>query len=251
MKTYLILLIIATSYNLFSQEIVKKKEFVKYEGGTYHPRHKKIYHVLTSDRDIKQGSFIIKAGKKRLVEGWYNNNEKDSLWVYNERGKTSDIRAKGYYKNDKKVGIWKYYNKGMLEQSYDYSSDSIIFTTADIKDTTLPVKKGSSFIYMKVDTPPVFKEGKSAINYYLRFADFYFGYNLPKNKAIKSKIQFEIDTNGMASNYTIIGGNYSEYNAHVLERVKKIPNEWIPAKIDNHAVTCKWTIEMEATYIMK
>lgn len=236
----------------YTQETIRIKKYKEYEGGTPYPRHIEIYYVLKSDTNFMQGSYILKAGRRKLIEGWYKNNLKDSMWIYKPTGAYNNyVRAKGYYNNDKKVGVWNYSNKKGTEQIYNYSLDSLIFTTQEIKDTIIPVKTDSGFVFMHVDTPPIFIEGESAKKNYLDYANFYFGYNLPKNVWITATIQFVVDTNGNTHDYKIIQGDYPEYNENALKRVKGLPNCWIPAKIDNQLVTSIWTITFKNQYIMR
>jgi periplasmic protein TonB len=251
MRIITLTILLIFSVNTFSQQTIKIKKEKLYEGGTPYPKHKEIYYVLKSDHKIKHGSYKLRAGKRKLIEGWYDHNLKDSLWILRPTGMYNNyVRAKGYYKNGKKVGIWEYYNKKGLEQRFNYSSDSLLFSKVEIKDTMLSVKTDSGFMMTKVDSPPIFKEGETAKNYYLNSANFYFGYDLPKDKWIYATIQFEIDTNGFIHDYKIISGDYKEYNENALERVKKIPNEWIPAKINHKSVTTLWTITIESSYSM-
>lgn len=249
MKYFLLGLFLTVAFNIFGQQTEKIKKIVEYEGRTYYPKHKEIYDVLKSDTEIKHGSYVFKAGSKKLIEGWYNNNLKDSLWIYYASGSHFHyIRSKGHYYNNKKAGIWKYFNKDGLEQTYNYSTDSLLFSVKAINDTILPVKIGNIFKERHVDSPPIFIEGESALYNYIDSNNYFYGYNLPKDQWITVTVQFVIDSIGNASDFKIKEGKYYDYNQNALNLIEKIPDYWIPAKINNKPVTSLWTITLKKMY---
>ena len=252
MKKLLILFTIASTINSFGQETVRIKQKKIYDWGTPYPKHKEIFHVLKSNNNTKHGLYTLKAGRKVIAEGWYKNDLKDSIWIYRQTGGYNNyISSRGYYENDEKIGVWEYFNKDGLEQKYDYLFDSLIFTNIEYNDTIIPVWKENNFTLNKVDSPPIFKEGKSAEKYYIRQANHFFGYNIPQNVWIIAIVQFEIDDYGETHNHTIIEGDYPEYNDNALQVVKSIPDEWIPAKINGKPVKSLWTITMKNKYKIK
>ena len=252
MKYLFTIITLIFTLNVFGQQTVKIKKQKIYEWGTPYPKHKEIFYVLRTDNSIKQGSYKLKAGKRNIIEGWYDNNLKDSIWIFRPMPRYTDfIYAQGYYKENKKTGIWNFSNEDGLEQQYDYSNDSLIFTVFEITDTVIPVLTDTGFVLRKVDMPPIFKEGESAKKRYMSSANHYFGYNLPKDIWIRATVQFEIDENGMTHNHKIIKGDFPEYNENALKVVKAIPNDWIPAKINGKKVYSIWTISLQNRYIMR
>lgn len=244
-----ILLLVIFSTACYAQETKKIKHTVKYEGDIQPIyKHKEVYYVLRDDKSVKQGPYLLKSNKKPLIEGWYHNGLKDSLWTYNFFH-NNKIRAKGYYKNGKKVGVWEYYNgRDAILSRFDYTNDTLLFTTCKIKDTVLPVKTASGYKLTRVDSQPIFKEFGSNYWYFGLVRDF-IGDQSPVNKRIYSTIQFEIDSLGVMSNFKVKQGNYDFYNEYTLKRVKQLPNEWVPAKINGKPVSVLWSITLSDKYL--
>lgn len=63
------------------------------------------FEVFEDNPIIKNGYYEKYKNKKRIEQGYYLNNSKDSSWkIYNQNGK---LAATGKYCKDKKVGTLK------------------------------------------------------------------------------------------------------------------------------------------------
>jgi hypothetical protein len=81
--------------------------------------------------------------------------------------------VKGNYTDGKKSGVWSYYNSaGMLLQQYDYSHDSLVFSTADsgsIVHTDYQLLETPANDSDKIQAP--YKIGGAEYGFYLLFDD--------------------------------------------------------------------------------
>jgi len=104
-----ICLILITSFS-YGQELVEKS--TKYTGSK---KTLAKYHVLKKKKKIKQGAYEVYNLDGTLNHtGWFNNNNKDSIWCF--YGPGEEILIKGWYQDNLKNGEWKYYwDNGSVE----------------------------------------------------------------------------------------------------------------------------------------
>lgn len=86
-----------------------------------------------------------------------SNKQKDGEYFKIKR-KSNDTLIFGYYKDDKKVGIWKFKSLNKKDYIiYNYDSLSVTFLSKTIKNIdTFYIKKDSSYILSKIDSPPIY-----------------------------------------------------------------------------------------------
>ena len=138
----ILLSLLALSVTLFCQsQDLKKMKGKGIEGWEK-------FYVLKSDNSIRHGKYEITSYTPpfhQLASGFYKKGLKDSLWTEKFNLKGHKIKSQGFYKNDEKVGIWIYNNnKGELIQKYDHDKKKIISSTecADINNCEASVIGG-------------------------------------------------------------------------------------------------------------
>jgi periplasmic protein TonB len=236
-KTYLILLILLSALT-YGQETIKKTKIYT------NPNFKEIYYVLKSDKEILEGSYKkLNSSDKVLVEGFYKNGAKDSLWKeYSWWGKLS---KKGKYQDNIRVGVWECYDyKGKLEISYDYSTSKLIFYEINEKDKNKEYKViidgGTEKI--KLDRPPLYIDGSSSIfdiiNSNLKYPVKAQEYGVSG----KVEITFTIDSDGKTSNYRITRRIGSGCDEEALRVVKMIPDNWLPGILVGKPVNVEYVL---------
>lgn len=203
--------------------------------------NKEVYYVLTSDKSTRHGSYQLIGYKKTvLTTGYYNEGEKDSLWVeYDWHGTSGGrtIRNEGDFSNGQKVGVWKYYNyKGKLVQEYDYTNNRIVSSTEISPDIESIVIVNKDTISVKLVSPLLFKGSNSMIKHHINK-----NLNYPQSAVedgINGKVivTFTVDINGIASDHIVVNKMGNGFDEAALFAVKKIPNDWIPGMLDGEPV---------------
>jgi periplasmic protein TonB len=218
---------------LFAQST--KKVTIKNEN----PSTKEIFFVLKSDNITKHGPYKKTADKNAiLVEGYYKNGLKDSVWVeYDWWGKK--MKNKGYYDKGNKSGIWDFYDfKGELEQQYDYSNSKIVFvkTNEKEKDNEFKIISKGDTIKTKLDSAPYYIGGSSTM-----FESLIKEIKYPasaKDQGISGKvfIGFVVNKEGKAINHFVLKPLQKECDEEALRVLKLIPDNWIPGILKKEAV---------------
>src|SRR4051812_47824030 len=118
MKAFCTILLLFTIHLNFSQET----SFVVNQTSN---NLKEEYYVLKKDKSIKQGYYKRTNYNIVIEEGFYKNNERDSIWKTYEDG---HISGTGYYKDNKRTGVWEFYNsKKEMTQKYNYTTKELLF----------------------------------------------------------------------------------------------------------------------------
>ena len=202
------------------------------------------YYVLKSDPNIKHGRYRVYGYKKALlVNGYYKNGEKDSLWTtYYWGGKV--METKGSYSHGKLIGTWDYYTyDGKLDQQYNYDSSKVVFARVKEEDANKKVRviSGADTVVEKLDRVPIYIGG--SVMGTKAFSEIRYPAQA-KDNGIQGTVMvsFFIDTNGKASHHHVqkgIGGGCDE---EALKAVKRIPDNWVPAVVGGKAVTVEWEV---------
>lgn len=244
MKKNLIFLLTLVSLFTFGQET--KKIIKEYKKALY----KEIYYVLKTNNSIRQGNYQ-KIGNNNfiLVNGYYKNGLKDSIWTeYNWYGKNK--KAFGFYNNNEKNGVWEYYNfKGELEQKYNHTSNEIVYFRLDDKekDKEFIVIKNSDSTKTKLERPPLYIGG-SALMLNSIFESIQYPFQAIENEISgKVFISFIIDSLGTTSNFKIDKGIGYGCDEEALKVVKEIPSNWIPGRLNGHAVNVVYIFPINFT----
>lgn len=124
MKKIILLALLLNSIFSFSQEVKKMK------GKTTEGWEK--YYVLVSDTTKRQGEYKVTSYTppfKELINGNYNLDKKEGLWIEKFNQKGHKIKVSGLYKNNIKTGKWVYNDtEGNLVQEYDYDTNELVFS---------------------------------------------------------------------------------------------------------------------------
>ncbi len=149
--------IIFLTTSLTSQELIKtKRQVVHAENGLVTV----IYFTLKKDMAIKQGPYNYFINDKSVIQGYFKDNKRDSLWVFNY---PDDItRIKGNYKDGQRNGVWStyfdvvkasdtYYNAGVRDSSVSYHSNNQLLS----KQTFLGDERHGTFNIYNPDGTPV------------------------------------------------------------------------------------------------
>jgi len=212
------------------------------------PWGKEVYYVLKSDKSIKHGNYQRLGFKEvLLINGFYKNGLKDSLWTeYHRSGKYK--KAIGAYSADKRIGVWEFYNyKGELEQKYDFTKNEIIYFKLDDKEKDFIVIKGSDTTKTKLDRPPLYIGGSV-----MMFEPIITSIQYPekaKENGISGKVYvtFTIDGNGKTSNHRVTKGIGSGCDEEALRVVKEIPDNWLPGLLSGQAVNVEYVLPISFT----
>ncbi|MBS1501550.1 MAG: energy transducer TonB [Bacteroidetes bacterium] len=215
MKPILLLTTILFSGSVFAQttKVTQDKD----------DRHiKEVFYVLKSDTSIKDGPYAAysRYGSKLLCEGFYKNNNRDSIWSsYNYNGK--------------------------LQVRYDYTHKKLLAYEApeNFKENSqYNVINGTDTLKTTLQQPPIFMDGSGKLIQLFISSLRYPAEAKEKNIQGKVVIAITIDTLGHPLNYRIkkfVGGGCDR---EALRVVKLIGGDWIPGKLNGKAVTCEYDI---------
>jgi protein TonB len=162
------------------------------------------------------------------------------------KNSTQDTLVIGQYKNDQKAGLWKYKtsgNKDYILYNYDKKSVEYLAPAISKVDSFLVIEPSNGIYFLnKVDSPPV-----------------YLGYNgemktmMNKNLIVPaeegqrgvngvSTASFVIDTTGRISEIMIERSLSKSIDKMLINAIKMIDGEWVPAKVNNVPVNSKMNV---------
>lgn len=119
-KNSILLFCIIVSLNCFSQKETKNRTVLS-AGDLV----KEKFSVLSDLEFIKHGLYNKYFNGILIIEGFYTDDNKDSLWKYNMN--STGIKYYGNYKNDLKEGEWVYMKNDTILAKINYLKDSIIY----------------------------------------------------------------------------------------------------------------------------
>ena len=136
-------------------------------------------------------------------------------------------------------GIWEFYDpSGELEQTYDFTKDSLLFQKTGNKPVTVPYRviMGADTLLTKLDTYPVLIGGSATVG--KTFRNYLKYPPEARESRIQGRVQisFLIDSNGKASNYKIHKGIGGACDEEALRVVKLIPNKWVAGTLNGKKV---------------
>lgn len=221
MKITLSLIAIAITGSVFAQT-----KQVTRTNDTLHLKEK--YSVLKYDPNIKQGPYSLYSlhGSRLIRDGFYKNNQKDSVWnSYNEK---EEVQVVYNYTTKKLID----YKTATWDNSENGEYNIIIGT-----DTTKT----------KLDQPPVFLDGDGELFQVAAMNTRYPSKAKENNIQGKVVIGFIVDTNGSVSNYRIkkrIGGGCDEEALRVIKLVK---GDWLPGMLNGKPVKVEFEMPFKYT----
>jgi Gram-negative bacterial TonB protein C-terminal len=205
------------------------------------PACKEIFYALKSDTLIREGPYKLVSNRKIIVQGYYHNNQKDSLWTeYDLKGK---LRFQGRYAHDQRSGIWEYYNEqGELEQRLDFTNLEVLLYRTQLASHPFRIIRSRDSIVSVLDRPPLYLGGQSRIDKFINEA-----ITVPfhkQNDKIKGKVfvEFTIDSVGKTSNHHILKGLNVGCNYEALRIVKALPDAWFPGVYEGKNVSVNYVI---------
>ena len=198
-------------------------------------KNNEVYFVLKSDKTIRHGPYHkFGCGEQVNVEGYYKNGLKDSIW--------REYQSHGNYKEGKRDGIWVfYYGNGEIEQKYDFTNDSLLYYMINdsLRNKEYKIIIGSDTMWSKLDRPPLYIGGVSRI-IKETLLDKSFRYpKVPRKNRVPGQVTtaLTIDTNGVTLNHRVTKNLGSIVDEAVLNYIKELPDDWLPASLARQKVT--------------
>ncbi len=202
---------------------------------------KEIFYVLKSDTFYKQGLYQKITNKNVvIINGYYINDQKDSLWTeFNFEGKIK--LSEGNYHKNKKVNVWEFYNlKGELEQKYDFTKNEIVFFKKEEKEYKVII--GTDTIKTKLERQPLYIGGDRNLNETISDNINYPPYAIANAVQGKVFISFTISKEGKSFHHKLTKGIGYDCNQEALRVAKLIPNNWIPARLNGEDVNVEYIL---------
>lgn len=197
-------ILIGSEYLYYENGLIKEERlYLENKEKTYNPK-RIIYKTI---------SYSNPQGKSLL--------DKDGTGSFNlEHGNGN--REKGTYLNGFKVGTWESYNKKDNESYIDDYEEGVYKSGKTIK------ADGEIVNYQELEKLPEFKGGISAFGKFL-VNNLKYPPNSRDSK-IQGKvfIKFNVNANGLLSDFEIIDGVNNELNQEALRVIKLLPS-WTPA----------------------
>ncbi len=205
------------------------------------PTLKEVFYVLKSDSSVREGVYRLLSKKKILVQGYYKNGEKDSLWTqYNPEG---IIRSRGYYSKSKRVGIWEYFdNKGEAEQRIDFTANQVLLYQSSFTNYPFRIISKSDTMVTVLDTPPLYLGGSSIIREHIANTMMSPFHKSGEKISGTVYIELTIDSTGKTSNHKVLKGVGPGCDREALRIVRLLPDQWIPGLYHGKSVTVNYMI---------
>jgi hypothetical protein len=195
-----------------------------------------VYIVQKTDPSIREGETKIYAAENTslpIVEGYYHNNQRDSLWKY-YRGK--QVAAEGNYKTGKKVGTWIGFSSEGLRLRYSYTSNELLYYKPTSADTTTTFKVISNGADTVLDRLPICFNGINTLFFTLARNIRYPAYARQANKQGGALLTFTIDENGIAGNYAVKNSPKFDIETEILRAIKLSEGDWLPGIVKGKPV---------------
>ncbi|HVW16507.1 MAG TPA: TonB family protein [Mucilaginibacter sp.] len=239
MKRLPILILVLISATVFAQTVKRVDKFDK-------ANVRIEYYVLKSDKSIKQGPYAeySRLGTTPYCEGFYKNNQKDSIWKY--YGFNNKLCTTGSYKDGKRIGLWNSYDSdGAQEVLYDYTKKQLLYykkSPQQLQEQTIINGKDTS--KATLERPVIYVDGVGSMFRIIATDMRYPAQARDKNIQGKVLIAFTVDTLGNVSNYRIKSGIGGGCDEESLRIVKLMDGDWLPGMLGGKPVTVEYTIPM-------
>lgn len=176
---------------------------------------KEVYEVLKKNESVKHGEYTRYITPKKVVE-------------------------KGRYENNVKTGIWEFYSyNGALEQKYNFSENKIEWSAPEESSNRIQTEIGGKFFDVAPEEMPIFIGGSSRLQMFI-WRDFGYPVAARRNGTQGTVLVSAIITKeGKVTNETLEVGIGSGCDEVALGAIQKIPDEWIPAKVNGEATNVK------------
>ncbi|MGY4539795.1 TonB family protein [Mucilaginibacter sp. UYNi724] len=239
MKRLLLFIVIFSSLSVGAQtKKVTHSEFKTWS--------REVYYVLKSDKNVREGEYqkYSSAGShsELLVDGYYRNNLKDSVWKYYSDSK---LVGKGNYKNGEKVGEWIGYTRGFESFKYNFSKNEMVAFINNPGDST----QTSSIITdsnagVVFDRQPIYVSGITSLFRNISNSVKYPAEAREARKQGEVIIGFTVDEKGTTGNYIAKTNLGYGLETTALNAVKNVLGEWVPAVVNGKpaAVQCELSL---------
>ena len=241
-RSTLILLCTILSCSLYAQPTKKVTNEI---GDKWRPI-KEIYYVLKSDMTTRQGSYQIERHDQKILQGYYNNGKKDSVWE--NYGVKNVVLTRRWYNNGAPKGIWEFNTfAGEPDWRYDFTTMKVDYLKRQLSDTATyyyfttsgELTRGS------LDSPPICLMGSTEwlnfLNRTLRYPDEAVN-NMQQGKVV---VGITIDETGNAVDYSVFQGAAPALNQEALRVVKRCEVEYIPAVKDGKKVKSMYLMPIQ------
>ncbi|MFD0766422.1 TonB family protein [Mucilaginibacter lutimaris] len=204
---------------------------------------KEVYYALKSNDKIREGEYkaynTVASSSSLLVQGYYHENQKDSVWTYYSASK---VVAQGQYKDGKKVGVWIGYTRGFSRLEYNFDTNELanyVPTMLDSAQQFNVIKPAG--LDTVLDRAPIYINGIATLNRVIQETIRYLSLALSERKQGEVIVTFTIDENGSPGNYTVKKKVGFGMDDAALNAVQKVNGEWVPAVIKGKrvAVECE------------
>lgn len=229
-----------------------------------------VYKTFNYNGIIEEEGYYLQDKKSGTWKTFYDNGVIKSITVYinnsanynsfYRNGNTNEI---GKLTDDKRTGIWKKFDEnknllsiGLFQQNlrqkqwlfyFDNGqvSAQIDFNSGAIVNQKYWSKKGDLIIEGKVNYPPIYKDGQTSINEYLKQNCKITGL---KGKDIKGTVYFSfvVLPNGNIENLKLIKGVYSALDIQVFNCLLQMQS-WTPGKLYNRLVAIEHVIAIDTS----
>lgn len=202
------------------------------------PSKTETYYVLKSDKTIRHGSYELLRMGAPVVEGYYNNGKKDSLWeTYGARGV---LLSKKWYANGVKKGIWEFYSRdGEPDWQYDFTTEKITYLnprTSPDTATHYYLAADSQWTRARLDVAPKLLYSSSEWLNFLNRTMRYPDEAVNKEQMGTVIIAVTLDETGNAIDYSVFTSAAPALDQEALRVVKLADNEYLPAEKDGKKV---------------
>jgi len=227
---FLALTITATS---FAQE--RKK--VTHNWSNTYPMISEFFYVQKSDHSKKDGPYQLRRDGKTLVSGYYNNDQKDSVWeIYNSN---LLLVSRKWYHQGEKTGKWEFFTQtGEPDWTYDFNTQTLDHLHSPFVDTATfyYLTDTGSWVRDRLDRGPTGlfsqQEYLGYMNRSLRYPPAAF----QTNEQGKVIISITVDENGHTTDYAIFQHASPALDEEGLRVIKGFFPEFLPAKKDGKTV---------------
>lgn len=176
---------------------------------------KEVYEVLKKNESVKHGEYTRFRNPKKVVE-------------------------KGRYENNEKTGIWEFYAyNGALEQKYNFSENKVEWSAPEESSNRIQTETGGKSMDIAPEEMPIFIGGSTRLQMFI-WRNFEYPVAARRNGTQGTVVVSAIITkDGKVTNETLEVGIGSGCDEVALSAIQKIPDEWIPAKVNGEATNVK------------
>lgn len=204
---------------------------------------KEEYYILKNNTSIKQGYYKKSDFNIKSEEGFYKNNERDSIWKIYESGLLSGT---GSYRNNERIGIWNFYNsKNEITQKYNYTTKELLFIKEPKSCLTYPqyqlIKIGSDTTTKYIDRNAVRLGNGENSKLIVKYLNTYPTEARKNNIEGKVNIEYWINENGDVCCFkplTNFGSGLEDEAMRIVKEILK-NTSWVPAIYNNKSVSIR------------